>query len=118
MEHKRARRGELERDQKDPDGAGVAAWIPEDGGSFLGEDGELWERGGEERPEDEGWLGGEEEVDDGLDDWVDPVEEVEWRQAEEDLGAEVGRRIEEEEEEEWWEDRVEVVGGDACWRCG
>ena len=60
--------------------------IPEDGGSFLGEDGELWERGGEERPEDEGWLGGEEgwEVDDGLDDWVDPVEEceeVEWRQA-------------------------------------
>ena len=39
LEDKRARRGELERveDQRDPDGAGVAAWIPEDGGSFSGE---------------------------------------------------------------------------------
>ena len=59
--------------------------------SFSGEDGESWEEGPEEEsPEDEGWLvGGEEgwEVDDGVDDGVDPwrsARKVEWRQAEEE----------------------------------
>lgn len=103
-EKKKARRWEEERieDSRDPDGGGAAGWVWEDGGS--GGSGESWEGGQEEERPDEGWFdGGQEgwEVDDGLDDRVDPVEEAEAEEEVdlddcEDLGAEVGRRTEEE----------------------